>query len=173
MHPRLTRTHADRMIAGVCGGLGQYFGVDPVIVRLIFVVVAVTTFITPLIYPVLWLVMPDTGSSTSSPTDSQTGAAIPLPPGARFDPLTGQPLPPPSAARTTSFAEQDAPASPRPAQGNHSRTLGFLLMGIGGIILFNNVGDALARILGIDLSGIIFPILLVGLGIYLLRRRTT
>lgn len=173
MYPRLTRTHTDRMIAGVCGGLGQYFGVDPVIVRLIFVVIAITTFITPLIYPVLWLVMPDTGASTSKSIDSQAGVSIPLPPGARFDPLTGQPLPPQNTTQTVSFSEQDATAAPNAPQANRSRTLGLLMMGIGGIILFNNVGDALERIFGISLSGIIFPILLVGLGVYLLRRRTT
>ncbi len=173
MHPRLTRTHTDRMIAGVCGGLGQYFGVDPVIVRLIFVVLAVTTMVTPFIYPLLWLVMPDSGSSTLPPTNAQAGASIPLPPGARFDPLTGQPLPPPAVGRTTSLREPESTPSPNAAPNNRNRTLGLLLMGIGGMILFNNVGEALDRIFGIDLSGIIFPILLVGLGVYLLRRRTT
>jgi phage shock protein C len=161
------------MIAGVCGGLGQYFGVDPVIIRLIFVVIAVTTFITPLIYPVLWLVMPDAGASPPPATNAQVGVSMPLPPGARFDPLTGQPLPAATAARKAPFTDPDAPASANPPQSNRSRLLGFLLMGIGGIILFNNVGDAFERIFGIDLAGIIFPILLVGLGIYLLRRRTT
>ncbi len=173
MYPRLTRTQTDRMIAGVCGGLGQYFGIDPVIVRLIFVVLAVTTLVTPVIYPVLWLVMPGSGSSTLPPASARGGATIPLPPGARFDPLTGQPLPPPAVGQTTSLREPEPIASPAPTPSNRPRTLGLLLIGIGGIILFNNVGQALERIFGIDLSGIIFPILLVGLGVYLLRRRTT
>ena len=173
MHPRLTRTHTDRMIAGVCGGLGQYFGVDPVIVRLIFVVLAVTTLVTPFIYPVLWLVMPDSGSSTLPPSNAPGGATILLPPGARFDPLTGQPLPPPAMGQTTLLREPEPAPFPQAPPSNRNRTLGLLLMGIGGIILFNNVGQALASIFGIDVSGIIFPVLLVGLGVYLLRHRTT
>src|SRR5947208_10342328 len=58
MEPRLRRSRTEVIIAGVCGGLAEYFGIDPVIVRLIFVLVTLTTGIGVLIYPVLWLVMP-------------------------------------------------------------------------------------------------------------------
>src|SRR5262245_44827421 len=58
MEPRLRRSRNEVIIAGVCGGLAEYFGVDPVIVRLIFVLVTLTTGIGVLLYPVLWLVMP-------------------------------------------------------------------------------------------------------------------
>ncbi len=36
-YKRLYRSRSDRMIAGVCGGLGEYFDIDPTLVRLIFV----------------------------------------------------------------------------------------------------------------------------------------
>ena len=36
-YKRLYRSRNDRMIAGVCGGLGEYFNVDPTLIRLIFV----------------------------------------------------------------------------------------------------------------------------------------
>ncbi len=36
-HKRLYRSREDRMIAGVCGGLGEYFNVDPTLIRLLFV----------------------------------------------------------------------------------------------------------------------------------------
>lgn len=58
MQPRLMRSRTESIFAGVCGGLGDYFGVDPVIVRLIFVLVTLTTGLGLLIYPVLWLSMP-------------------------------------------------------------------------------------------------------------------
>src|SRR2546428_3273110 len=58
MEPRLRRSRTEVIIAGVCGGLAEYFGIDPVIVRLIFVLVTLTTGIGVLLYPVLWLVMP-------------------------------------------------------------------------------------------------------------------
>ncbi len=173
MQPRLTRTRADRMIAGVCGGLGHYFGIDPVIVRLIFVVLAVTTFVTPLIYPVLWLIMPDTSGHRAVP--QQPGTTIPVPPDARFDPMTGHPLPPrtPNAAPSHAANVEEPVPSPAPAAGSgRSRTLGMVLVAVGSIILVNNVGDAVSRIFGVDVSGLIFPLSLVAVGVYLLRYKT-
>lgn len=58
MQPHLTRSRTDRMVAGVCGGLAEYFSIDPVIVRLIFVLVSLTSGIGVLLYPILWIVMP-------------------------------------------------------------------------------------------------------------------
>ena len=54
---QLTRSETDRRIAGVCGGLADYFDVDPILVRVIFVIAAL---MGPgiLVYGVLWLVMP-------------------------------------------------------------------------------------------------------------------
>lgn len=38
---KLYRSNSDKMIAGVCGGLGQYFGIDPTLIRLIFALLVV------------------------------------------------------------------------------------------------------------------------------------
>lgn len=40
MNKKLYRSSINRVICGVCGGLGEYFGVDPTIVRLIWVLIA-------------------------------------------------------------------------------------------------------------------------------------
>jgi phage shock protein C len=57
---RLVRSTNDRWIAGVCGGVGEYAGVDPNLIRLLAVVGAVfsagTLFIA---YIVAWIVMPE------------------------------------------------------------------------------------------------------------------
>ena len=66
MQPRLMRSRTEVIIAGVCGGLGEYFGLDPVIVRLIFVLVTLTTGLGFIVYPVLWLVMPKAGAVAGS-----------------------------------------------------------------------------------------------------------
>ncbi|MBN1429891.1 MAG: PspC domain-containing protein [Anaerolineae bacterium] len=51
---------SEKMLAGVCGGLAQYFGIDPVIVRIIFVVLALPGVGTGLlIYILMWIIMPD------------------------------------------------------------------------------------------------------------------
>lgn len=55
---RLYRSRNDRMIAGVCGGLAHYFGIDPTLVRLIFAILFLVGVGSPaLIYIVLWIVM--------------------------------------------------------------------------------------------------------------------
>ena len=59
-YKQLRRTTDDKIIAGVCGGLGRYFGVDPVLMRVIFAVTVVLTGGLALIaYPVLWFLMPE------------------------------------------------------------------------------------------------------------------
>jgi phage shock protein C len=76
MTTRLQRPRNDKMIAGVCTGLAQYFGVDPVVVRLVFLLLILAPHVPALlIYIILWLVMP------------QEPAPAP-----RYDPYTGQPL---------------------------------------------------------------------------------
>ena len=51
---KLYRSETDRKIAGVCGGLGEYFNVDPVIFRIIFVVLFLYGGIGLLAYLIMW-----------------------------------------------------------------------------------------------------------------------
>ena len=44
MENKLYRSRKDRMLFGVCGGLGKFFGIDPTIIRIIFVLLAFTGF---------------------------------------------------------------------------------------------------------------------------------
>lgn len=56
---RLIRTTDDKMVAGVCGGLARYFGVDPTLVRVAVVVALVFGFSATLIaYLVAWAITP-------------------------------------------------------------------------------------------------------------------
>jgi phage shock protein PspC (stress-responsive transcriptional regulator) len=57
---RLLRSRQDRWIAGVCGGIGEYAGIDPNLVRLLAVVGAVFSAGTLLVaYVVAWILMPE------------------------------------------------------------------------------------------------------------------
>ncbi len=56
---RLRRSADDKMVGGVCGGLGAYFNTDPVWFRLAFVVVTLAGGAGILIYLVAWLVIPE------------------------------------------------------------------------------------------------------------------
>jgi len=59
MMGNLYRSQKDSMIGGVCGGLGEYLGIDPTFVRLFFVLLALTSSgIGVLIYLLLWIILP-------------------------------------------------------------------------------------------------------------------
>mgnify|MGYP002518537254 FL=1 len=53
---RFVRSIDDKSIAGVCGGIAEYFGIDSTLVRIIFVVGVIAGFSTGLLYFVLWIV---------------------------------------------------------------------------------------------------------------------
>ena len=55
----LYRSRDERMFSGVCGGIGEFFGLDPTIVRLTFVLVTFVWPFTPLLYLILMLVVPE------------------------------------------------------------------------------------------------------------------
>ena len=59
---RLHRSRRDRILFGVCGGLGDYFAVDPTLIRLAFVLVTLAGGAGVLAYIILAIVMPDEGS---------------------------------------------------------------------------------------------------------------
>jgi phage shock protein C len=56
----LTRSIADRMVAGVCGGLAKYMGMDPTVIRLIFVLLFFVTGPGILLaYFIMMLIIPE------------------------------------------------------------------------------------------------------------------
>lgn len=60
MAKRLYRSTTERMIAGVCGGLADYFDADPTIVRLLFVILALFGIAPAVIlYLVMWIIVPE------------------------------------------------------------------------------------------------------------------
>ena len=63
-HKRLFRDENNKVIGGVCSGLANYFGIDPVVVRILFVVVALAFGAGFLVYFLLWLGVPSTASTT-------------------------------------------------------------------------------------------------------------
>lgn len=58
MNKTLHRSHTDKIIAGVCGGLAEYFDVDSTIVRLLFILIVAIGGSGFLVYLALWLIMP-------------------------------------------------------------------------------------------------------------------
>jgi phage shock protein PspC (stress-responsive transcriptional regulator) len=125
--PRALTRSIDRTIGGVAAGVAEYVGVDPTIVRALWVVAAVfTPPFACLGYLALWMIMP-------APT------AAPL-------------------ARRRSSGGAD-----------NALLLGIVLVGIGVVLLSGEFGWV--RWLGWGLTRVLWPVLLIGAGAFLLTRR--
>ncbi|MFQ3662642.1 MAG: PspC domain-containing protein [Chloroflexaceae bacterium] len=199
MQPRLRRSATGSVVAGVCGGLAEYFNIDPVIVRLIFVVVTLTSGLGLPAYLILWVVMPGAQPGGTQPPSGRRARRI-----GRVTEETGQPVPTyfacvdrqepleqsGQAAYGSAVDVQEASgkggepftAQPRategpaghgaepvvqtpaaPARGaRRGRTLGLILIGIGGLVMLDQFG--------IDTS-FLFPALLIVAGAILLQRQ--
>ena len=59
MAKRLYRSKTERKIAGVCTGLGEYFNVDPVLIRLIMVLLIFAYGVGILAYIIGWIIIPE------------------------------------------------------------------------------------------------------------------
>jgi signal transduction histidine kinase/phage shock protein PspC (stress-responsive transcriptional regulator) len=62
---RFARSRTDRLLAGVCGGVGRAIGIDPLILRVAIVALTVAGGTGALVYVLAWLLLPQEGSDTS------------------------------------------------------------------------------------------------------------
>jgi phage shock protein C len=181
------RRGSDRIIGGVCSGLAAYFGVDVVLVRLVFVVIALippAIGVGVILYLALWFLMePPLGAPTSATRnigdrlrsmgdelreDFRTGF--------RAQASGGATPPPSSGSSEGSTPPPETPGPPPwhggwwgPGRGDRPRGLwlGVILIGIGAYLLIDNLG--LLR--GFRWE-IFWAVVLIAVGLlFLLRRR--
>jgi phage shock protein C len=149
---RLTRSATERVWAGVCGGLAEYFDVDPTLMRIIWV--AVTIFTHGLgvpAYLLLWLVMPS--------ADRVAGA----PPTA---PAATPPAAEPSSEQQPDWASWTPTADYHDHHLRHrQRSTGVVLVVLGAVFLASNLGWF--NWINIDWH-LTWPLVLVAIGIALL-----
>jgi phage shock protein C len=74
---KLRRSRADRKIAGVCGGLGEYLDLDPTLIRLLWLVLVFFGGTGVLAYIIAWIVMPE--EPASEPAKAAAPSAVPHP----------------------------------------------------------------------------------------------
>jgi phage shock protein C len=68
MAKRLYRSTTDKMIAGVCGGIAEYFTIDPAIVRIIAVLLLLPGGLPGFVpYVILWVVVPKNPGTSAEP----------------------------------------------------------------------------------------------------------
>ncbi|MBU4446594.1 MAG: PspC domain-containing protein [Candidatus Marinimicrobia bacterium] len=58
---KIYRSITDQKLAGICGGLGEMFNIDPTVIRLLFVFAAIATGVFPLVvtYIIGWIIIPE------------------------------------------------------------------------------------------------------------------
>jgi phage shock protein PspC (stress-responsive transcriptional regulator) len=139
------RRGSDRVVGGVCSGLADYFGVDPLFVRIVFVVLTILQGAGILIYFVLWLLM-------KPPVDEPAG------------PNLGERL------RTMG---DEIRADLRGGLGtsggtavNRTLWLGVILVGLGAYFLISNLG-----LLNGFRWDLFWPAVLIVVGLFVLLRR--
>ena len=149
---RFYRSKTERVFAGVCGGLAEYFSIDPLLIRLLFVILALVGGGGVLIYIILWIVAQEKPGSYNHVQET---------------PIVEPPQPPPP--EPPHIYENPQPTQPSPLSPpvyrhrRHHRGLigGLVLITLGILFLIDefvktvNFGD-------------LWPILLVVIGIGLL-----
>jgi len=147
---KLYRSRTDKMLGGVCGGLGQYLGIDSTLVRLFFVLLALANGVGVLIYLVMWLIVPREGQAEEATTEETIRAGA--------DEI---------AERAQAMGDEVREA----VRGSHPQAgliIGAALIVLGAYFLLQNLNFPWLWWLRF---GFLWPVLLIVAGLALLLRR--
>ncbi len=149
---RIFRSSNDRVLGGVCGGLGEYFEIDPIIFRVLFVVFAVFSGGGIIIYLILWLIIPEEADLTVKTEDVIKKNAKQM------------------GDKAKEFVKNIEGLDTNDKEDRNNRLAwGILFIGIGFIFFFRNFFD-------IDIFSRIsfenfWPIIIIILGLYLIFKK--
>lgn len=139
----LYRSETNKVLGGVCGGLGEVFGIDPTVVRAIFALATLFGGSGLLFYIILWVIIPSE-SKLSRSSDENVRENI-------------QEMKLRAETFTKEFGER----------GDSSKTIfGVLLLVFGGMLLLGNFGYAY-----LFNFQKLWPLLIVILGIYIISQK--
>lgn len=140
---RLMRSETDKMFAGVCGGIGAYLGVDSVFVRLAFLLLFFASGVGLLLYVVLMIIMPSELNQVQTPSEA-------------------------AHENMDQFGKNVTSGMKRARQHPQGPTIAAgLLIALGIYLLLNNLGW-----LNWLSAGLFWPLALIGLGLFLILRRS-
>jgi phage shock protein C len=74
---RLYRSRSNRMLGGVCAGLGEYLNIDATVIRILFVVLAFAYGASFIVYLIMWVLMPEAPQSAVETPPSQEDPGSP------------------------------------------------------------------------------------------------
>ncbi|MFC1750749.1 PspC domain-containing protein [Pseudomonadota bacterium] len=137
---KLIRSKSNRLIAGIAGGIAEYFDIEPVIVRIAFLILAFLQGVGILLYIVMWFIIPSKKGKQADVISQNTQEI---------------------KETAENFLDNlDSNQSSRP-----NRIFGIILIGIGVLFLLNNLG-----ILAWAQFVQFWPLLIIVLGLSLLFR---
>jgi len=137
----LYRSETNRVLAGVSGGLGEYFQIDPTLIRLLFVLLTVFGGGGVLVYIILWILIPG-----ESNVDNDSDENIKK-----------------NAQEFKTKAKNFAEGFKEMSNKNHHRSwFGFIVIILGLLFLMDNLGFLRFHLF--------WPVLLIAFGLFLLFR---
>lgn len=142
MYKKLYRSVTDKMLGGVCGGLAEYFSIDPVLVRLIFVLAVIFGGSGILAYIILWIIIPQK-PFIITPFNS--------------NPPSGSSQPSDEEKKSENTEFNMSSLNLNKTQSNRSIYAGAFLILLGGIFLLDNFVPHFH-------FGDFWPLILIGLG---------
>jgi phage shock protein PspC (stress-responsive transcriptional regulator) len=150
MEKRLYRSRADRMLFGVCGGLAKYFGIDPSIMRIIVILLALSTGIGVLIYFVMAFIIPLEGSEKTAPKEVFMENVQDVK-------TTAQEF---GKKAEDAFAKKAGSEEEALVQARRRNALGIIIIVIGVIILLSTIG-----IFNWGFWWVLWPVVLIAIGV--------
>lgn len=141
---RLYRSRTDSMVGGVCGGLGEYLNVDPILFRVLFVLALIIGGSGFLVYVILWIVIPEE-------------PVIPI----KTENLNKEPMNDTNNQTDGGFKMGEEPKKPQKNDGNLWG--GLILITLGGIFLIDRFVPRIE-------FGDLWPLILVVVGVILITK---
>lgn len=144
---RLYRSEKYKILGGVAGGLGEYFGIDPTLIRIMFVLITIFGGVGVLLYIVLWVIVPSESDLNDGELKDHIKSNVKE-----------------IESRAEKFA---AEISNRKPDGSDNRNLwGLIIILVGSVFLLENF-----KIFDFISFSKLWPVLLIALGMVILMRR--
>ena len=143
---KLYRSETEKIIGGVCGGLGEYLHIDPLILRILFVLLAMVNGLGLVAYLLLWVFVPASHAAYTSQEELMRHNVEEI--GERARELSKE-------ARQA----LDGKWGGTKVSGNHMLIAGAVLAGVGLLILLSNF-----HLLGWFNLGKLWPLVLIAVG---------
>jgi phage shock protein C len=149
MTGRLYRSRTDKMLGGVCGGLGRYLGIDSTLLRLFFVLLALGRGVGVFVYLAMWLILPREGQAEGASIEEAVRASA--------DEIAGR-------ARAFGDEVREATRTPHPQAG---ALIGAVLVVLGVVFLLQALHIAWLWWLSLE---VLWPLLMILAGAFVLLR---